>query len=133
MRNLKFTGLTQTLGQIAGSYRDFQSNFWVNLRIFRVDPANLTLRVGRARRHQDSTLDWARWREAWVCTAWLPLDDATAESGAMWMVPGAHRWGDACSAPAFLTSAAVAASTTLAEVARGFGRIVGSEIEAPTI
>ena len=31
--NLKFTGLTQNLGQLYGSYRDYQSNFWVNLRI----------------------------------------------------------------------------------------------------
>ena len=31
--NLKFTGLTQNLGQLQGSYRDFQSNFWVVLRI----------------------------------------------------------------------------------------------------
>jgi hypothetical protein len=31
--NLKFTGLTQNLGQLEGSYRDFQSNCWVNLRI----------------------------------------------------------------------------------------------------
>ena len=31
--NLKFTGLTQNLGQLSGSYRDFQSNFWANLRI----------------------------------------------------------------------------------------------------
>jgi hypothetical protein len=31
--NLKFTGLTQNLGQLYGSYRGFQSNFWVNLRI----------------------------------------------------------------------------------------------------
>ena len=31
--NLKFTGLTQNLGQLYGSYRDFQSNCWVNLRI----------------------------------------------------------------------------------------------------
>jgi hypothetical protein len=31
--NLKFTGLTQNLGQLQGSFRDFQSNCWVNLRI----------------------------------------------------------------------------------------------------
>jgi hypothetical protein len=31
--NLKFTGLTHNLGQLYGSYRDFQSNCWVNLRI----------------------------------------------------------------------------------------------------
>lgn len=28
--------------------------------------------------HQDSTLDWQRWDEAWVCTAWLALDDVDA-------------------------------------------------------
>ena len=32
-RNLKSTGLTQNLGQLQGSYGDFQSNCWVNLRI----------------------------------------------------------------------------------------------------
>jgi hypothetical protein len=32
-KNLEFTGLTQNLGQLYGFYRDFQSNFWVNLRI----------------------------------------------------------------------------------------------------
>jgi hypothetical protein len=32
-RNLKFTGLNQNLDQFQGSYRDFQSNCWVNLRI----------------------------------------------------------------------------------------------------
>jgi hypothetical protein len=31
--NLKFTGLTQQLGQLHGSYREFHSNCWVNLRI----------------------------------------------------------------------------------------------------
>ena len=30
---MKFTGLTHNLGQLYGSYRDFQSNCWVNLRI----------------------------------------------------------------------------------------------------
>jgi hypothetical protein len=30
---LKFTGLTQNLGQPYGSYRDFQPNCWVDLRI----------------------------------------------------------------------------------------------------
>lgn len=28
-------------------------------------------------------------------TAWIPLDDATEENGAMVMVPGSHAWGDA--------------------------------------
>lgn len=28
-------------------------------------------------------------------TAWIPLDDATEENGAMLMVPGSHDWGDA--------------------------------------
>ena len=32
-KNLKFTRLTQNLGQLKGSYRDFQSNCWINLRI----------------------------------------------------------------------------------------------------
>ena len=32
--NLKFTGLAQNLGQLEGSYMDFQSNCWVNLRIW---------------------------------------------------------------------------------------------------
>lgn len=66
--------------------------------------------------HQDSTLDWQRWDEAWVCTAWLPLDDVDAESGAMWMVPGSHLWGDACVTPPFLTSPPVSTSTSLDDV-----------------
>lgn len=66
--------------------------------------------------HQDSTLDWERWDEAWVCTAWLPLDDVDAESGAMWMVPGSHLWGDACADPQFLTSPPVSTSTSLDDV-----------------
>ena len=32
-QNLKFTGLTQNLGQLRCSHMDFQSNCWVNLRI----------------------------------------------------------------------------------------------------
>ena len=32
-RNLEFTALAQNLGQLYGSYMDFQSNFWVDLRI----------------------------------------------------------------------------------------------------
>jgi hypothetical protein len=43
-RNLKFTGLTQNLGQLQGSYRDFQSNCWVNLRILG-QPCEFYLRV----------------------------------------------------------------------------------------
>lgn len=66
--------------------------------------------------HQDSTLDWQRWDEAWVCTAWLALDDVDADSGAMWMVPGSHLWGDACVNPPFLTSPPVSASTNLDDV-----------------
>jgi hypothetical protein len=31
--NLKYTGLTQNLGQLYGAYREFQSNCWVNLQI----------------------------------------------------------------------------------------------------
>ena len=75
-----------------------------------------TADVVAGRRHQDSTLDWNRWDEAWVCTAWIPLDDVDAESGAMWMVPGAHLWGDACADPPFLTSPPVSASTSLDDV-----------------
>lgn len=74
-----------------------------------------TADVVAGRRHQDSTLDWNRWDEAWVCTAWIPLNDVDAESGAMWMVPGAHLWGDACVDPPFLTSPPVSTSTSLGD------------------
>jgi hypothetical protein len=47
-RNLKFTGLTQNLGQLEGSYRDFQSNCWVNLRILG-QPCEFYLRALAAR------------------------------------------------------------------------------------
>lgn len=29
-----------------------------------------------------------------LVSAWVALDDATIENGAMWMVPGSHKWGD---------------------------------------
>ena len=33
VENLKFIGLTQNMDELLGTYRDFQSNCWVNLRI----------------------------------------------------------------------------------------------------
>jgi phytanoyl-CoA hydroxylase len=49
---------------------------------------------GRLHWHQDSPL----WRtlqpkDAQI-TAWVALDDAEADNGCMYMVPGSHRWGD---------------------------------------
>jgi hypothetical protein len=45
--NLKFTGLTQNLGQLyKGSYRDFHSKCWVNLRILG-RPCDFYLSSGR--------------------------------------------------------------------------------------
>lgn len=49
---------------------------------------------GRLHWHQDSPL----WRtlqpkDAQI-TAWVALDDAEADNGCMYMVPGSHKWGD---------------------------------------
>ena len=48
--NLKFTGMTQNLRELQGSYRDFQSNCWVNLRI-QGEPCEFYL-LGQQARHQ---------------------------------------------------------------------------------
>jgi ectoine hydroxylase-related dioxygenase (phytanoyl-CoA dioxygenase family) len=49
---------------------------------------------GRLRWHQDSPL-WATLqpKDAQI-TAWVALDDAEADNGCMYMVPGSHRWGN---------------------------------------
>ena len=51
-------------------------------------------RGGRLHWHQDSPL-WATLqpKDAQI-TAWVALDDAEADNGCMYMVPGSHRWGD---------------------------------------
>jgi phytanoyl-CoA hydroxylase len=44
--------------------------------------------------HQDSPLwDLLQPKDQQV-TAWVALDDAEADNGCMYMVPGSHRWGD---------------------------------------
>lgn len=43
--------------------------------------------------HQDAPL-WPALEPATQVTAWISFDDADLENGAMWMVPGSHRWGD---------------------------------------
>ncbi len=44
--------------------------------------------------HQDSPLwDLLQPKDEQV-TAWVALDDAEADNGCMYMVPGSHRWGD---------------------------------------
>jgi ectoine hydroxylase-related dioxygenase (phytanoyl-CoA dioxygenase family) len=49
---------------------------------------------GRLGWHQDSPL-WPsiQPKDAQI-TAWVALDDADADNGCMYMVPGSHRWGD---------------------------------------
>ncbi len=49
---------------------------------------------GRLRWHQDSPL-WATLqpKDAQI-TAWVALDDAEADNGCMYMVPGSHKWGN---------------------------------------
>lgn len=49
---------------------------------------------GRLRWHQDSPL-WATLqpKDAQL-TAWVALDDAEADNGCMYMVPGSHQWGN---------------------------------------
>lgn len=43
--------------------------------------------------HQDHPA-WPIIQPADLVSAWIALDDATIENGAMWMVPGSHKWGD---------------------------------------
>ena len=49
---------------------------------------------GRLQWHQDSPL-WPTLqpKDAQI-TAWVALDDAEADNGCMYMVPGSHKWGD---------------------------------------
>ena len=49
---------------------------------------------GRLQWHQDSPL-WSSLepKDAQI-TAWVALDDAEADNGCMFMVPGSHRWGN---------------------------------------
>jgi phytanoyl-CoA hydroxylase len=49
---------------------------------------------GRLHWHQDSPL-WATLqpKDAQI-TAWVALDDAEADNGCMYMIPGSHRWGN---------------------------------------
>jgi hypothetical protein len=54
VENLTFTGLTQNLGQLWGSYRDFQLNYWVNLRISG-QPCEFYLDVSRSMRQITET------------------------------------------------------------------------------
>jgi phytanoyl-CoA hydroxylase len=49
---------------------------------------------GKLHWHQDAPLwDLLQPKDAQV-TAWIALDDAEADNGCMYMVPGSHRWGD---------------------------------------
>jgi phytanoyl-CoA hydroxylase len=49
---------------------------------------------GKLHWHQDSPLwDLLQPKDTQV-TAWIALDDAEADNGCMYMVPGSHRWGD---------------------------------------
>ena len=49
---------------------------------------------GKLHWHQDAPLwDLLQPKDAQV-TAWMALDDAEADNGCMYMVPGSHRWGD---------------------------------------
>ncbi|MFD0960161.1 phytanoyl-CoA dioxygenase family protein [Paenibacillus chungangensis] len=43
--------------------------------------------------HQDHPA-WPIIQPPDLVSAWIALDDATIENGAMWMVPGSHKWGN---------------------------------------
>ncbi|MBE7467165.1 MAG: phytanoyl-CoA dioxygenase family protein [Planctomycetes bacterium] len=47
---------------------------------------------GRTGWHQDFPA-WPILQPADLISAWVALDDAEIDNGAMWMVPGSHRWG----------------------------------------
>jgi phytanoyl-CoA hydroxylase len=44
--------------------------------------------------HQDAPY-WTVVQPTTPVSAWVALDDVDDDNGAMWMVPGSHRWGDA--------------------------------------
>src|SRR5690348_3701996 len=46
--------------------------------------------------HQDAPY-WTVIEPTTPVSAWVALDDVDDDNGAMWMVPGSHRWGDAMS------------------------------------
>jgi len=43
--------------------------------------------------HQDAPL-WPTIEPMTPVSAWVPLDEVDIENGAMWMVPGSHKWGN---------------------------------------
>lgn len=49
---------------------------------------------GRLHWHQDSPLWDTLQPKDKQLTAWIALDDAEADNGCMFMVPGSHKWGD---------------------------------------
>lgn len=49
---------------------------------------------GRLAWHQDSPLWGTLQPKDAQITAWIALDDADADNGCMYMVPGSHKWGD---------------------------------------
>jgi phytanoyl-CoA hydroxylase len=49
---------------------------------------------GRLHWHQDSPLWPTLQPKDGQITAWVALDDAEADNGCMYMVPGSHKWGD---------------------------------------
>lgn len=49
---------------------------------------------GRLGWHQDSPLWQNLMPKDQQITAWIALDDAEADNGCMYMVPGSHKWGD---------------------------------------
>jgi phytanoyl-CoA hydroxylase len=49
---------------------------------------------GRLHWHQDSPLWPTLQPKNAQLTAWVALDDAEADNGCMYMVPGSHKWGD---------------------------------------
>ena len=51
-------------------------------------------RGGRLHWHQDSPLWPTLQPKTAQITAWIALDDAEADNGCMYMVPGSHKWGD---------------------------------------
>jgi phytanoyl-CoA hydroxylase len=49
---------------------------------------------GRLHWHQDSPLWETLQPKDGQITAWVALDDAEADNGCMYMVPGSHKWGN---------------------------------------
>lgn len=76
--------------------------------------------------HQDAPL-WPSILPMTPVSAWIPFDDAELDNGAMWMVPGSHKWGNQM--PFLSQKNALKELPEFSSVGDGFQVPEGSEIK----